>query len=420
MAALRAAAMAADLLPVSAAIGRTCRARPRRRRCGRRPSPASRAGRRCRARAAYRAADSDRSAGVCGRAASAWPAPVAAGARARLAPPWPRHRHRHRHGAGAGAGAGIGAITATGAGGGRVGGAGGAGICAAAGSDDGRSGIRSSGERIGRGGCAARRRGRRLGRRRRPQRARAAVGAHLFEIHQQVGEPALDGIEMAEPRVGGIELFRQLGDAIFERAERELIALAELHAVEPLAQRADRAFQLRRHRAAAFHQRGDPRLQPAQRFGRRRRRRRARTGRRAQRTSAASCARAPSDATLDTTPRSDITACSSCLNASGSLDRQGGAGDLVDLVRQRAHRLFEADQAFGRRETAQRVAHLRKPCSSAASAVAIGAGLPGAVDPLGQRANFRLQRLDRAARHGVGQRPADLGEIVAQRANASS
>ena len=72
---------------------------------------------------------------------------------------------------------------------------------------------------------------------------------------------------MAEPGIGGVELLRKLGDAILERAERKLIALAELHAVEPLAQRADRAFQLGRHGAAAFHQRRDARFELGQRLG---------------------------------------------------------------------------------------------------------------------------------------------------------
>ena len=78
---------------------------------------------------------------------------------------------------------------------------------------------------------------------------------HFLEMHQQVGQAALDRVELVEPGVGGVELLGQLGDAILQRAERELVALAQLRAVEPLAQLADRAFELGRHRAAAFHQR---------------------------------------------------------------------------------------------------------------------------------------------------------------------
>ena len=53
-------------------------------------------------------------------------------------------------------------------------------------------------------------------------------------------------------------------------------------------------------------------------------------------------------------------ACSSCWKAGGSPDRRLPplAANLVDLVGQPAHRVLEPDQIFGRRETAQRVAHL--------------------------------------------------------------
>ena len=159
--------------------------------------------------------------------------------------------------------------------------------------------------------------GRGLGRRRGAQRPRSAV-PHLLEMHQQVGQPAFDRAELIEPGVGGVELLGQLGDAVFQRAERELVALAQLHAVEPLAQLADRAFELRRHGAAAFHHGGDARFQP----GRALRTQLSAAARSncvaSPRTSADSCASAPSDATFDTTPRSEMTACSSCLNASGS------------------------------------------------------------------------------------------------------
>ena len=84
-------------------------------------------------------------------------------------------------------------------------------------------------------------------------------------------------------------------------------------------------------------------------------------------------------------------------------------------MRQAAHRFLESGQAFRRREAAQRVAHLGKPLLQPCERRAVAAGLPAAVDALGERAHLRLERLDRAARHRLGQRPADLGEIVAQR-----
>ena len=252
--------------------------------------------------------------------------------------------------------------------------------------------------------------------RRRAQAARPAV-AHLFEIDQQVGEAALDGFEMAEPGVGGVELLRQLGDAVLERAERKLIALAELHAVEPLAQRADRAFQLGRHGAAAFHQRRDPRFELGERLG---------------------AAVGGGALELGAEP----------AHLGGELRQRAVRGDVGDDAAQRHHGLLEllerqriALRAPGRTRrsdrscaTAPRTAsskptrlsagvRLRSASRTSASSRssdrqrrAIGAGLPGAVDPLGQRAHLGFERFDGPARHGLGQRPADLGEIAAQRA----
>ncbi len=37
------------------------------------------------------------------------------------------------------------------------------------------------------------------------------------------------------------------------------------------------------------------------------------------------------------------------------------ADDQIDLLRQRSHRIVEADQVFGGRQAVQRVAHFREP-----------------------------------------------------------
>ena len=84
-------------------------------------------------------------------------------------------------------------------------------------------------------------------------------------------------------------------------------------------------------------------------------------------------------------------------------------------MRQAAHRVFEPDQIFRRRQVAQRVAHLGEALLEIGQRSGIAAGLPAAADPLGQRADFGFERLDRLARHRVLQRAADLGEIAAQR-----
>ena len=43
-------------------------------------------------------------------------------------------------------------------------------------------------------------------------------------MDEQLGQPALDRLEMVEPGVGGVELLDQLGDPILEMAERRLVA----------------------------------------------------------------------------------------------------------------------------------------------------------------------------------------------------
>ena len=64
-------------------------------------------------------------------------------------------------------------------------------------------------------------------------------------MHQQIGEAALDRFEIAEPRVGGVEPFDQLGDAVFECAERGVIGVRELDPFEFFDQPGREAFQAR-------------------------------------------------------------------------------------------------------------------------------------------------------------------------------
>ena len=146
-------------------------------------------------------------------------------------------------------------------------------------------------------------------------RTRAAgVGlAHLLEVDQHVGHAALDRVEIAEPRIAGVEPLDQLDDPVFQTAQRELIALRELHAVEPLAERAHRFLEIGRHAAAAFRQRRNPRLQPRQRFVAAAAAFRVPRSNRAASpcTSAASCASAPSEATWEPTWRIAAIASSS-------------------------------------------------------------------------------------------------------------
>ena len=204
--------------------------------------------------------------------------------------------------------------------------------------------------RRGRGcfGSRTLRRGRsgsRLGRRgAKPARAAAP---HLLEIDQQVGKSALDGLQMAEPGIGGVELLRKFGDAVLERAERKLIALAELHAVEPLAQSANRTFQLGRHRASAFHQRRDPRFKLGQRLG-------AAFGGGALELGAEPAhlggklrQRAVGGDVGDDAAQRHHGLLELLERHRIALGRLAGGGDLIDLVRERADGLFETGEALG-------------------------------------------------------------------------
>ena len=44
----------------------------------------------------------------------------------------------------------------------------------------------------------------------------AADAADLIDMHEQIGEPALDGFEIAETSVGSVEPLHQLRDTVFE------------------------------------------------------------------------------------------------------------------------------------------------------------------------------------------------------------
>ena len=70
---------------------------------------------------------------------------------------------------------------------------------------------------------------------------------------------------------------------------------------------------------------------------------------------------------------------------------------------------------LGRRERAQRVAHLGQPVFDAGERRLVDAGMALAVDALGERADLGFERLDARARHRLFHHQADFGEIVAQR-----
>ncbi len=64
----------------------------------------------------------------------------------------------------------------------------------------------------------------------------------MLEMDEQFSQSALDGFQVVKPGVGGVELFDQLGDAIFEMAQGHLVASGERKALELFGKPAQHAF----------------------------------------------------------------------------------------------------------------------------------------------------------------------------------
>ena len=60
----------------------------------------------------------------------------------------------------------------------------------------------------------------------RADRAAILAGAHFLDVHQQIGEAALDRFEMAEAGIRRIEPLHQFDDVVFEMADRDIVAAA--------------------------------------------------------------------------------------------------------------------------------------------------------------------------------------------------
>ena len=68
----------------------------------------------------------------------------------------------------------------------------------------------------------------------------------VLEVDEQLGEPALDRLEVIEPRVGGVELLDQLGDTVLEMADGRLVAAGELDPLNLVNQSLDDGLDLMR------------------------------------------------------------------------------------------------------------------------------------------------------------------------------
>ncbi len=65
-----------------------------------------------------------------------------------------------------------------------------------------------------------------------PGQGFAARAANLLDMHQQVGDAALDRFEMAKPRVGGIEALHQRRDPVFQMRQCGVIGVRQLNPFE--------------------------------------------------------------------------------------------------------------------------------------------------------------------------------------------
>ena len=79
----------------------------------------------------------------------------------------------------------------------------------------------------------------------------AVRAAKLFDMHQEIGDAALDRFEMAEPRVGGIEALHQRRDAVFQMRQSGVIGVGQLHPFEFFDQPREQFFKLVGDRGSA-------------------------------------------------------------------------------------------------------------------------------------------------------------------------
>ena len=86
----------------------------------------------------------------------------------------------------------------------------------------------------------------------RAQFAGARVLPHVFEVNQKIGQSAFDPFQMAEPRIGSVQLFRQPDDAILEMAESVAAAARKLNLLDFAGEQFHQGFQPGRYRCAAL------------------------------------------------------------------------------------------------------------------------------------------------------------------------
>ena len=208
----------------------------------------------------------------------------------------------------------------------------------------------------------------------------ATAAAGLLDMNQQVGEPTLDGIEMREAGIGGIEPLHQRGDAILEMAERGVVGVGELNPFELFDQAGDQPLELARNRMASF-------VRSVKHVGKRidavfQRRQRIAACRHVG--DVVDPGREPADIFGDFRQRvvrghmvEDAAQCADRLFKLLQRRRVVIGGDDIDLARQRRYRILDADQAFRRGEAAQRLAHFGQTVFEACERGTVDAGSAG-------------------------------------------
>ena len=91
-----------------------------------------------------------------------------------------------------------------------------------------------------------------------------------------------------------------------------------------------------------------------------------------------------------------------------------GTAGMIDTLGQIADRVFEARKTLGRLQAADSFPQFIERTLHAGNGFGVHTCGAAHIDPLGEPADFRLERFDGAARHGFGQASADFAEIAAQ------
>ena len=240
----------------------------------------------------------------------------------------------------------------------------------------------------------------------------------MLDMDQQLGEPAFDRFQLIDPRVGGVKLLDQLGDAVLQMTEHGVIAARELHPLDVVGQCSDDRFELAWHVLAAV-------VAGRERIGKRAnallqrvedpvvvrlRRTVDLAGERAHFVGEARQSVVGSDlgdAAAQSRDRAfQLPQCCRILAV---------VGERIDLPRQRMQLVVDPGEIGGGDKAVEGIPHFGKSVLDACERRAVGSGTAARIDALGQLAHLAFERLHRFPRHGVLQHDADLGEVVAQR-----